>query len=70
VQVEISELIVVFLQRTLKRKITYLSDKHSFTPYPYLSLYSPTDRMTDRGTNQSWLGLVTLQVPPGKIIRT
>ena len=34
-----------------ERKITDLSVKHSFTPYPSLSLYSPTDRMMDRETN-------------------
>ncbi len=34
-----------------ERKITNLSVKHSFTPYPSLSPYSQTDRMTDRGTN-------------------
>jgi hypothetical protein len=32
-------------------KITVHSHKHSFTPYPSLSPYSPTDGMTDRGTN-------------------
>ncbi len=32
-------------------KITVRSHKYSFTPYPSLSPYSPTDRMTDRGTN-------------------
>ncbi len=30
-----------------KRKITIRSHKHSFTLYPSLSPYSPTDRMTD-----------------------
>ncbi len=34
-----------------KRKITVHSHKHSFTPYPSLSPYSPTDGMTNRGTN-------------------
>jgi hypothetical protein len=34
-----------------ERKITVRSHKHSFTPYPSLSPYSPTDGMTDRGTN-------------------
>ncbi len=34
-----------------KRKITNLSGKHSFTPYPFLSPHSPTDGMTDRETN-------------------
>ncbi len=34
-----------------KRNITVRSHKHSFTPYPSLSPYSPTDRLTDRGTN-------------------
>ncbi len=34
-----------------KRKITICSRKHSFTPYPSLSHYSQTDRMTDRKTN-------------------
>jgi hypothetical protein len=34
-----------------ERKITVCSHKNSFTPYPSLSPYSPTDGMTDRGTN-------------------
>ncbi len=34
-----------------ERKITIHSHKHSFTPYPSLSPYWRTDRMTDRGTN-------------------
>ncbi len=34
-----------------ERKITFCSHKHSFTPYPSLSPYSPTDRITDRETN-------------------
>ncbi len=34
-----------------KGKITNLSNKHSFTTYPSLSLYSNTDGMTDRETN-------------------
>ncbi len=34
-----------------ERKITVHSHKHSFTPYLSLSPYSPTDRMTDGGTN-------------------
>ncbi len=34
-----------------ERKITIRSHKHSFTPYPSLSPYSQTDRITDRGTN-------------------
>jgi hypothetical protein len=34
-----------------ERKITVRSHKHSFTPYPPLSPYSPTDRMTDGETN-------------------
>ncbi len=34
-----------------ERKITVHSHKHSFTPYPSLSPYRQTDRMTDRGTN-------------------
>ncbi len=34
-----------------KGKITICSHKHSFTPYPSLSPYSQTDRMTDRETN-------------------
>ncbi len=34
-----------------ERKITVCFHKHSFTPYPSLSPYSQTDRMTDRGTN-------------------
>ncbi len=33
------------------RKITVRSHKHSFTPYPSLSPYSWTDRITDRETN-------------------
>ncbi len=34
-----------------ERKITIHSHKHSFTPYPSLSPYWQTDRMTDRWTN-------------------
>jgi hypothetical protein len=35
-----------------EQKITVRSYKHSFTPYPSLSPYSPTYRMTtDRETN-------------------
>jgi hypothetical protein len=34
-----------------ERKITICSHEHSFTPYPSLSPYSPTDRMTDGGIN-------------------
>jgi hypothetical protein len=34
-----------------ERKITVYSHKHSFTPFPSLSPYRETDRMTDRGTN-------------------
>ncbi len=34
-----------------ERKITICSYKHSFTPYPSLSPYSPTDRITDGGMN-------------------
>ncbi len=34
-----------------ERKITVHSHKHSFTPYPSLSLYRQTDRITDGGTN-------------------
>ncbi len=34
-----------------ERKITVHSHKYSFTPYPSLSPYSQTDRMTDRETN-------------------
>jgi hypothetical protein len=34
-----------------ERKITFCSHKHSFTPYPSLSPYSQTDRMTDGETN-------------------
>jgi hypothetical protein len=34
-----------------ERKITVRSHKHSFTPHPSLSPYSPTDGMTDGGTN-------------------
>ncbi len=34
-----------------ERKITVRSHKHSFTPYPSLSPYSQTDRITDRETN-------------------
>jgi hypothetical protein len=33
------------------RKITVCSRKHSFTPYPSLSPYSWTDRITDREMN-------------------
>ncbi len=35
----------------LERKITFLSHKHSFTPYLSLTPYSQTDGMTDRETN-------------------
>ncbi len=34
-----------------ERKIPVCSHKHSFTPYPSLSLYSCTDRMIDREKN-------------------
>ncbi len=34
-----------------ERKITIPSHKHSFAPYPSLSPYRMTDRITDRGTN-------------------
>ncbi len=34
-----------------KHSLLFRSHKHSFTPYPSLSPYSPTDRITDRGTN-------------------
>ncbi len=34
-----------------ERKITICSHKHSFTPYPPLSPYRQTDRITDGGTN-------------------
>ena len=34
-----------------ERNIIVHSHKHSFTPYPSLSPYSPTDRMTDGGAN-------------------
>ncbi len=34
-----------------ERKITVCSHKHSFTPFPSLSPYKQTDRITDRGTN-------------------
>ncbi len=34
-----------------ERKITIPSHKHSFTPYPSLSPYRQTDRITDGGTN-------------------
>jgi hypothetical protein len=36
----------------LKRKITFCSHKHSFTPSPSLSPYRQADRMTDRKTNK------------------
>ncbi len=35
----------------VERKITVRSHKHSFTPYPTLSPYSPTERITDRDMN-------------------
>ncbi len=35
----------------MKRKITFFSHKHSFTPYPSLSPYSPIDRITEREMN-------------------
>ncbi len=34
-----------------ERKTTVCSHKHSFTLYPSLSPYSPTDRITDGETN-------------------
>jgi hypothetical protein len=34
-----------------ERKITICSHKHSFTPYPSLSPYSPMDRKMDGETN-------------------
>ncbi len=34
-----------------ERKITVRSHRHSFTPYPSLSPYRQTDRITDGGTN-------------------
>ncbi len=34
-----------------ERKITVRSHKHSFTPYPSLSPYRQTDRITDREMN-------------------
>ncbi len=34
-----------------ERKITSPSHKHSIAPYPSLSPYRMTDRITDRGTN-------------------
>jgi hypothetical protein len=47
-----------------ERKITVRSHKHSFTPYPTLSPYSPTDRITDRETNTlAARGLVELFFP-------
>ncbi len=51
---------VVFLQRMLIEKspiflvntlLLFCSHQHSFTPYPSLSPYWRTDRITDRGTN-------------------
>ncbi len=42
------EKLLIFLVNTL---LLFRSHKHSFTPYPSLSPYSPTDGMTDRGTN-------------------
>ena len=34
-----------------EKKITFHSHKHSFTPYPSFSPYSPTDGMTEREMN-------------------
>ncbi len=34
----------------VERIIRVCSHKHTLTPYPSLSPYSPTDRITDRGT--------------------
>ncbi len=34
-----------------ERQITVCSHKRSFTPYPSLSPYRQSDRITDRGTN-------------------
>jgi hypothetical protein len=42
------EKLPVFLVNNL---LLFPYHKHSFTPYPSLSPYSPTDRITDRGTN-------------------
>ncbi len=40
-----------------ERKISVRSHKDSFTPYPSLSPYRQTDRITDRGTNYpGWAG--------------
>ena len=44
-------IIVVFLQCTLKEKITVHSHKHSFTTFLSLSPYSQIDGMTDGETN-------------------
>ncbi len=42
-------------------KITVRSHKHSFTPYPSLSPYRQTDRITDGGTNtQTFFPVVLL----------
>ncbi len=45
-----------------ERKITVHSHKHSFTPYPSLSPYSQTDRITDGETNTLAAGLEELRV--------
>jgi hypothetical protein len=43
-----------------ERQTTNLSVKHSFTPYPSLSPYSPTDGITDREKNTLADGLEEL----------
>ncbi len=50
-QVETGEYNRIIPSTHAERKITVRSHKHSFTPYPSLSPYSPTDRITDRETN-------------------
>jgi hypothetical protein len=47
------EKLPIFLVNTL---LLFRSHKHSFTPYPSLSPYSPTDRITDRGTHSLRMG--------------
>jgi hypothetical protein len=39
-----------------ERKITDLSDLHSFTPYPSLSPYSATDEIMEEQINPGWAG--------------
>jgi hypothetical protein len=39
-----------------ERKITYISDWHSFTPHPSLSPYSQTESQRNKYTRCMWAG--------------